>query len=120
MLVAGKETYFMKYFNNPQSIGQLRAEYDQLISKLQKESLKNGDSDKTLTRDITELNNEYNMWLQKLRREGAIEKHSATVYFKNPKTLEELDNQYRIYIRKLSSQKGGINFLNRLSKNINV
>lgn len=116
MLVAGKETYFMKYFNNPQSIGQLRAEYDQLISKLQKESLKNGDSDKTLTRDITELNNEYNMWLQKLRREGAIEKHSATVYFKNPKTLEELDNQYRIYIRKLSSQKGGDKLLEQIEQ----
>lgn len=105
----------MRYFNNPQSIGQLKTEYDQIHESLIKESIKGGDSDK-FQRELRALENEYNMWLEKLRKENTIEKHSATTYFKNPKTLEELDNQYRVYIRKLSNQKGGDKLLEQIEK----
>lgn len=106
----------MRYFSNPKSIGQLRTEYEQLMSELQKEAVKNEYSDEKFKRDLKELTDEYDMWLQKLRKEGAVEKHSATTYFKNPRTLEELDNQYRIYIRKLSNQKGGDKLLEKIEQ----
>lgn len=48
----------MRYFNNPQSIGQLKTEYDQIHESLIKESIKGGDSDK-FQRELRALENLY-------------------------------------------------------------
>lgn len=105
----------MRYFNNPQTVGQLKAEYDQILEELAKKSITSDDT-VDFQKEYQALNKEYDMWLKKLREENTIKKDIISTYFKNPQTLEELDNQYRVYIRKLSNQKGGDKILEQINK----
>lgn len=105
----------MNYFNHPKSIGQLKAEYNEIEKELALDLSKSGDMDNYL-KELKAMNEEYGMWLKKLRQETMEEKHTATKYFKNPKSLEELDNQYRLFIRKYSVQQNGDKILAEIEK----
>lgn len=105
----------MKYFNNPQSVGELKAQHDRMQRRLEIEHARTGDTDKYFE-ELKVLETENAICLKALRKEYTAESHMQTQYFKSPKTLDELDAQYRVFIKKLSNQAGGDKVLAKIEK----